>query len=227
MTISIGFEYNINDLYQEAQRRWLKPAEVMYILQNHEQYQFTQEPPQLPTSGSLFLFNRRVLRFFRRDGHAWRKKRDGRAVGEAHERLKVGNVEAINCYYAHGEQNPTFQRRSYWMLDPAFDHIVLVHYRDTSEVSLQNMTILFSCIFYSVPPATVSTLLISLTCCREGSVLDLVHNCHRVHLLHTVRVLAHIVIITRGQRPLLMIHMNLIRVSLVLYLLKLPPITME
>ncbi|KAK2384144.1 calmodulin-binding transcription activator [Trifolium repens] len=138
MTISIGFDYNINDLYQEAQRRWLKPAEVMYILQNHEQYQFTQEPPQLPTSGSLFLFNRRVLRFFRRDGHAWRKKRDGRAVGEAHERLKVGNVEAINCYYAHGEQNPTFQRRSYWMLDPAFDHIVLVHYRDTSEGRLSS-----------------------------------------------------------------------------------------
>lgn len=131
--MSSGYEYDIDDLYQEAQRRWLKPAEVMYILQNHEKYQFTQEPPQQPTSGSLFLFNRRVLRFFRKDGHAWRKKRDGRAVGEAHERLKVGNVEAINCYYAHGEQNPTFQRRSYWMLNPEFDHIVLVHYRDTSE----------------------------------------------------------------------------------------------
>ncbi|XP_057420415.1 calmodulin-binding transcription activator 4 isoform X2 [Lotus japonicus] len=130
-----GHEYDINDLYQEAQRRWLKPAEVMCILQNHEKYQFSQEPPQKPSSGSLFLFNRRVLRFFRRDGHAWRKKRDGRAVGEAHERLKVGNVEALNCYYAHGEQNPTFQRRSYWMLDPAYDHIVLVHYRETSEGS--------------------------------------------------------------------------------------------
>ncbi|KAK7290383.1 hypothetical protein RIF29_04773 [Crotalaria pallida] len=68
--------------------RWLKPAEVMYILQNHEKYQFTKEPPQQPTSGSLFLFNKRVLRFFRRDGHNWRKKRDGRTVGEAHERLK-------------------------------------------------------------------------------------------------------------------------------------------
>ncbi|XP_028771932.1 calmodulin-binding transcription activator 4 isoform X2 [Neltuma alba] len=105
----------------------------MYILQNHEQYQITQETPQQPSSGSLFLFNRRVLRFFRKDGHNWRKKRDGRTVGEAHERLKVGNVEALNCYYAHGEQNPTFQRRSYWMLDPAYEHIVLVHYRETSE----------------------------------------------------------------------------------------------
>ncbi|CAJ1938826.1 unnamed protein product [Sphenostylis stenocarpa] len=133
-----GYEYDINDLHQEAQARWLKPAEVMYILQNHEKFQFTQEPPQQPTSGSLFLFNKRVLRFFRRDGHNWRKKRDGRTVGEAHERLKVGNVEALNCYYAHGEQNPSFQRRSYWMLDPEYEHIVLVHYRNTSEGKLSS-----------------------------------------------------------------------------------------
>ncbi|CAK7336147.1 unnamed protein product [Dovyalis caffra] len=125
--------YDINSLFEEAQRRWLKPAEVLFILQNHDKYQFTQEPPQKPTSGSLFLFNKRILRFFRRDGHSWRKKKDGRTVGEAHERLKVGNVEALNCYYAHGEQNPSFQRRSYWMLDTAFEHIVLVHYREITE----------------------------------------------------------------------------------------------
>ncbi|PON54974.1 Serine/threonine protein kinase [Trema orientale] len=125
--------YDINDLFNEAQSRWLKPAEVLFILQNHEKYKLTQEPPKKPTSGSLFLYNKRVLRFFRRDGHNWRKKKDGRTVGEAHERLKVGNVETLNCYYAHGEDNPSFQRRSYWMLDPACEHIVLVHYRDIAE----------------------------------------------------------------------------------------------
>ncbi|KAG6712469.1 hypothetical protein I3842_05G105400 [Carya illinoinensis] len=125
--------YDIRDLFREAQTRWLKPVEVLFILQNHEKYQLTEEPPRQPTSGSLFLFNKRVLRFFRRDGHNWRKKKDGRTVGEAHERLKVGNVEALNCYYAHGEQNSNFQRRSYWMLDPAYEHIVLVHYRDLTE----------------------------------------------------------------------------------------------
>ncbi|CAK9328697.1 unnamed protein product [Citrullus colocynthis] len=125
--------YDINDLYREAQTRWLKPPEVFFILQNHENYQLTEEAPKQPTSGSLFLFNKRVLRFFRKDGHSWRKKRDGRTVGEAHERLKVGNAEALNCYYAHGEHNPNFQRRSYWMLDQSCDHIVLVHYRDISE----------------------------------------------------------------------------------------------
>ncbi|XP_058193091.1 calmodulin-binding transcription activator 4 [Rhododendron vialii] len=125
--------YNLHDLVQEAQTRWLKPAEVLFILQNHTEDQLTHEPARKPTSGSLLLFNKRVLRFFRKDGHSWRKKKDGRTVGEAHERLKVGNVEALNCYYAHGEENPLFQRRSYWMLDPTYEHIVLVHYRDISE----------------------------------------------------------------------------------------------
>lgn len=73
------------------------------------------------------------MRFFRKDGYEWRKKKDGRTVGEAHERLKVGNVDALNCYYAHGEKNPFFQRRCYWMLDPAYEHIALVHYLDVSE----------------------------------------------------------------------------------------------
>ncbi|XP_076953540.1 calmodulin-binding transcription activator 4-like isoform X2 [Bidens hawaiensis] len=122
--------YSITDLVQEAHIRWLKPGEVLFILQNFEETQLTNEPPQKPPSGSLFLFNKRVLRFFRKDGHNWRRKKDGRTVGEAHERLKVGNVEALNCYYAHGEQNPNFQRRCYWMLDQGMDHIVLVHYRD-------------------------------------------------------------------------------------------------
>ncbi|XP_008807442.1 calmodulin-binding transcription activator 4-like [Phoenix dactylifera] len=125
--------YDINVLQQDAHTRWLKPSEVLFILQNYERFPLSQEPAQRPPSGSLFLFNRRILRFFRKDGHMWRRKRDGRTVGEAHERLKVGNVDVLNCYYAHGEQNPYFQRRSYWMLDPAYDHIVLVHYREVAE----------------------------------------------------------------------------------------------
>ncbi|XP_059285279.1 calmodulin-binding transcription activator 4-like isoform X6 [Lycium ferocissimum] len=125
--------YNVNDLVREGRFRWLRPAEVLFILQNHEDRQLAHQPPQKPASGSMFLFNKRVLRYFRKDGHNWRKKKDGRAVGEAHERLKVGNAEALNCYYAHGEKNPNFQRRSYWMLDPAYEHIVLVHYRDITE----------------------------------------------------------------------------------------------
>lgn len=128
-----GLQYNINDLFQEAKKRWLKPIEVLYILQNHDTCKFTDFPLNQPHGGSLYLFNRRVMRFFRKDGHNWRKKKDGRTVSEAHERLKVGNVEALNCYYAHGEENRSFQRRSYWMLNPEYEHVVLVHYRETNE----------------------------------------------------------------------------------------------
>ncbi|VFQ65034.1 unnamed protein product [Cuscuta campestris] len=128
-----GSGYNYDHLVGEAKTRWLKAAEVLFILQNHENLQFTHVPPQKPPSGSLFLYNKRVVRFFRKDGHRWRRKKDGRAGGEGHERLKVGNVEALNCYYAHGEQNPKFQRRSYWMLNLAYEHIALVHYRDISQ----------------------------------------------------------------------------------------------
>lgn len=41
------------------------------------------------SGGSVFLFDRKVLRYFRKDGHNWRKKKDGKTVKEAHEKLKV------------------------------------------------------------------------------------------------------------------------------------------
>ncbi|XLR44260.1 hypothetical protein S83_028920, partial [Arachis hypogaea] len=56
--------------------------------------------------GSLFLFDRMVLRYFRKDGHNWRKKKHGKTVKEAHEKLKVGRVDVLHCYYAHDSENP-------------------------------------------------------------------------------------------------------------------------
>lgn len=49
--------------------------------------------------GSLFLFDRKVLRYFRKDGHNWRKKRDGKTVKEAHERLKVSKKNSITNFF--------------------------------------------------------------------------------------------------------------------------------
>ncbi|KAK4791287.1 hypothetical protein SAY86_031700 [Trapa natans] len=154
--VSQGF--SMNDLYCEAQCRWLKPAEVLYILQNHENCHISQQPQRCPPGGSLFLFNKRVLRCFRSDGHSWRKKKHHKTIAEAHERLKVGNVEALNCYYAHGEHNPNFQRRSYWMLDPEFEHIVLVHYRDINEGRSSSGSIVSSSAVSPIPtPSPCST----------------------------------------------------------------------
>ncbi|CAO1942860.1 unnamed protein product [Urochloa humidicola] len=126
---------DIDKLQQVVKTRWLKPQEVLQILQNHDLFMIQHKPPEKPPSGSWFLFNRRVLRYFRNDGFEWQKKKNGKTINEAHERLKVDNVDALNCYYARGDKNPTFQRRIYWMLDPAYEHIVLVHYRDVLEGS--------------------------------------------------------------------------------------------
>jgi CG-1 domain len=43
-------DYDINELKKEAQTRWLKPAEVLFILQNHDKYQITSVSPHKPPS---------------------------------------------------------------------------------------------------------------------------------------------------------------------------------
>ncbi|XP_039126113.1 calmodulin-binding transcription activator 1-like isoform X2 [Dioscorea cayenensis subsp. rotundata] len=121
-------QLDIEQILVEAQNRWLRPAEICEILRNYQKFRIAPEPPNKPRSGSLFLFDRKVLRYFRKDGHNWRKKKDGKTVKEAHERLKAESVDVLHCYYAHGEENENFQRRSYWLLDEDLMHIVLVHY---------------------------------------------------------------------------------------------------
>ncbi|OQU91909.1 calmodulin-binding transcription activator 3 isoform X1 [Sorghum bicolor] len=124
-------QLEIEQILKEAQHRWLRPAEICEILKNYRNFRIAPEPPNRPPSGSLFLFDRKVLRYFRKDGHNWRKKNDQKTVKEAHERLKSGSIDVLHCYYAHGEENINFQRRTYWMLEEDYMHIVLVHYLET------------------------------------------------------------------------------------------------
>lgn len=54
------------------------------------------------TGGTIVLFDRKMLRNFRKDGHNWKKKKDGKTVKEAHEHLKVSVVFAFfNCTQSH------------------------------------------------------------------------------------------------------------------------------
>ncbi|OVA16678.1 IQ motif [Macleaya cordata] len=126
-------QLDLGQILSEAQNRWLRPNEVCEILRNYQRFSITPDPPYKPSGGSLFLFDRKALRYFRKDGHSWRKKKDGKTVREAHEKLKAGSVDVLHCYYAHGEDNENFQRRCYWMLDTQLEHIVLVHYREVKE----------------------------------------------------------------------------------------------
>ncbi|OEL37238.1 Calmodulin-binding transcription activator 1 [Dichanthelium oligosanthes] len=111
---------DISQILQEAQKRWLRPTEVCDILSNYKLFSIAAEPPNRPMSGSLFLFDRKVLRYFRKDGHNWRKKKDGKTVKEAHEKLKgckqsfsrvkeefmqLSNVESPSCSNSITSQN--------------------------------------------------------------------------------------------------------------------------
>ena len=94
----------LRDVLTRARGAWLRSEHVVDLLRNYRLYNFpvSRAPPSPPpASGCLFLFNRRATRYFRRDGHSWRTKSDGKTVRETHEKLKVAGRDALNCYYAH------------------------------------------------------------------------------------------------------------------------------
>ncbi|XP_059287522.1 calmodulin-binding transcription activator 6 isoform X1 [Lycium ferocissimum] len=144
-------DLDIPNIMEESKMRWLRPNEIHAMLCNHKYFNINVKPVNLPKSGTIVLFDRKMLRNFRRDGHNWKKKKDGKTVKEAHEHLKVGNEERIHVYYAHGQDNPTFVRRCYWLLDKTLEHIVLVHYRETQEGSSNNT------VAHSSPAAPVNS----------------------------------------------------------------------
>ncbi|KAI9084292.1 hypothetical protein K1719_033799 [Acacia pycnantha] len=137
-------ELDVGIIMEEARRRWLRPNEIHAILCNYKHFTINVKPVTLPKSGTIVLFDRKKLRNFRKDGHNWKKKKDGKTVKEAHEHLKVGNEERIHVYYAHGEENSNFVRRCYWLLDKSLEHIVLVHYRETQEPQGSPVTPVYS-----------------------------------------------------------------------------------
>uniref|UniRef100_A0A061R7K3 Calmodulin-binding transcription activator 1 n=1 Tax=Tetraselmis sp. GSL018 TaxID=582737 RepID=A0A061R7K3_9CHLO len=119
-----------NSLLFKAKSRWLKGSELLELFRLSREGNFACSVTAAvqPSGGLLYLYDRKAVRFFRLDGHEWRKKKDGKTVRETHEKLKVGNVEALNCYYAHALNPPNLQRRCYWQLE--CDQLVLVHYLD-------------------------------------------------------------------------------------------------
>lgn len=43
----------------------------------------------LISGGSFFVIKRHMVREFKKDDHNWTKKKDGKTIQEAHEKLKV------------------------------------------------------------------------------------------------------------------------------------------
>ncbi|CAM6007617.1 unnamed protein product [Sphagnum balticum] len=85
---------NISRSIAQACSRWLSPDEVFEILSNYAKCGFTLNriAQPRPRSGSIYLFDRSIVRYFKKDGYNWRKK-DGRTVREAHQLVKTGPSE--------------------------------------------------------------------------------------------------------------------------------------
>mmetsp|Transcript_38599 Transcript_38599/g.69188 ORF Transcript_38599/g.69188 Transcript_38599/m.69188 type:complete len:632 (-) Transcript_38599:212-2107(-) len=117
------------ELLRKATTQWLKCNEIVDLLTRakSEKFPFSSEAADMPEGGTLFLFDRMSVKFFRMDGHEWRKKGDGKSVRETHEKLKLDQVVVLNCYYAHAIVPDNLQRRCYWLLDSG-ESFVLVHY---------------------------------------------------------------------------------------------------
>ncbi|PHT78164.1 Cytochrome b-c1 complex subunit 7 [Capsicum annuum] len=61
--------------------------------------------------GFVFLFNWKVLRYFRKDGHNWRRK-DGKTVKEAQEKLEIGkrSSEFVMCLHVVAALNSRIRK---------------------------------------------------------------------------------------------------------------------
>uniref|UniRef100_A0A0D9WYY6 CG-1 domain-containing protein n=1 Tax=Leersia perrieri TaxID=77586 RepID=A0A0D9WYY6_9ORYZ len=89
-------DLNYEKLVAEAAVRWFRPNEIYAILANHARFKIHAQPVDKPVSGTVVLYDRKVVRNFRKDGHSWKKKKDGRTVQEAHEKLKENAMAAPN-----------------------------------------------------------------------------------------------------------------------------------
>ena len=71
--------------------RWLKNKEIAALListANHPRWT-SAKTQQQPSSGALFLYDRDEVKF-RKDGHVWEKRKDGKSIREDHAKLKIG-----------------------------------------------------------------------------------------------------------------------------------------
>ncbi|KAM3338213.1 hypothetical protein P3S68_031430 [Capsicum galapagoense] len=79
---------DFEQILKEAYHCWLRPPEICDIFRNHQNFYSTQRPPLKPPGGSLFLYDRKLVQHFRKNGHNWRKKKDGKTVDDANQKVE-------------------------------------------------------------------------------------------------------------------------------------------
>jgi len=91
----------------------------------------SNEVVQHPLNGSVFLFDRRRVKNFKKDAFIWKRRKTGGAnsIREDRMSLKANGSDCIYACYTHSALMSTFHRRCYWLRDNP--DIVLVHYLQT------------------------------------------------------------------------------------------------
>lgn len=155
---------NMNDsddlaILETATTRWLNVEEIMTILNNAQQREFSGLPGALqkqpappssrPTSGDVLLYDRIAVRNYKADGHEWIRKRSNPGkVREDHVKLRFQGVFRVGGTYVHSSECDSFHRRVYRLIKSdeekaaarnskgsLIQELVLVHYLDTEEAS--------------------------------------------------------------------------------------------
>lgn len=116
----------------------------------------TTPPASPPSSGQIFLFDKSTTKDYKQDGHQWRKRKNSNKnsnkIHENHIRLRKGGKFCVSGFYTYSSTCASFQRRSYYLVDPEkgtvlypctrLSHLesgplqrslILVHYLDTSQ----------------------------------------------------------------------------------------------
>jgi hypothetical protein len=101
----------------------------------------SNEAYQRPNNGSVFLFDRRKVKNFKKDLFIWKRRKTGGANSVREDRmcLKINGVGLIYGCYSHSSIISSFHRRCYWLLDRP--DLVLVHYLQTPDIETRECVI--------------------------------------------------------------------------------------
>ena len=96
--------------------------QLISLADKHSQYKelkeqrFSNQALQLPQNGSVFVFDRREVKNYKKDAYCWKRRKTGSANSVREDRmcLKINGIEVIYGCYSHSCLMFTFHRRIYW-----------------------------------------------------------------------------------------------------------------
>ncbi len=96
--------------------------QLISLASKHPQYKdlkeqrFSSQALQLPQNGSVFVFDRREVKNYKKDAYCWKRRKTGSAKSVREDRmcLKINGIEVIYGCYSHSCLMYTFHRRIYW-----------------------------------------------------------------------------------------------------------------